>query len=169
MMATRDPIPLLPLPNDIVLFPGRKLQISATNRQDVLAIIAEHYSRAAVDRSRKKSAVIGCVPLRSPYLSNDGQQLIEAGNEGDVAEAAPRAESAGKDDVFQYGVLATISGVEGGRSGELKVSLEGGQRFKVEQITQEKPYMSARVTVFEDESEQIRPRSAASPDSHHHS
>ena len=152
-MSTRGPIPLLPLPNDIVLFPGRKLQISATNRQDVLAIISEYYSRAAVDGSRKKSAVVGCVPLRSPYLSSDGQHLIEAGTDVDVAEQPPRAEPARKDDIYQYGVLATISGVEGGRSGELKISLEGGQRLRVEQITQEKPYLSAKVTVFEDESE----------------
>jgi len=69
-----------------------------------------------------------------------------------VAEAHPRAESAGKDDIFQYGVLATISGVEGGRSGELKISLEGGQRFKIEKVLQEKPYLSAKVTVFDDES-----------------
>jgi len=151
-MTTRSPIALLPLPCDTVLFPGRKLQISASNRQDVLAIIAEHYSRAVVDGSRKKSAVVGCVPLRSPYLSSDGQHLIEAGKDSDVAEAHPRAESAGKDDIFQYGVLATISGVEGGRSGELKISLEGGQRFKIEKVLQEKPYLSAKVTVFDDES-----------------
>lgn len=152
-MLTRGPIPLLPLPNDIVLFPGRKIQISATNRQDVLAIISEHYSRAVVDGSRKKSAVVGCVPLRSPYLSSDGQQLIEAGNASDGAKEPPRAEAAGKDDIFQYGVLATISGVEGGRSGELKISLEGGQRIKIENVTQEKPYLSAKVAVFEDDSE----------------
>jgi len=152
-MTTRGSIPLLPLPYDIVLFPGRKLQISASNRQDVLAIIADHYSRAVVDGRRKKSAVVGCVPLRSPYLSSDGQDLIESGNDSDVAEAHPRAESAGKDDIFQYGVLGTISGVEGGRSGELKISLEGGQRFKIEKVSQDKPYLSAKVTVFDDESE----------------
>lgn len=147
-------IPILPLPYDSVLFPGRKLQINASDRQDVIAIIAEYYNRSLSDGSKKKTAVIGCVPLRSPYLSGDGQYLIESGGD-EGAHRIPRIDQVKRKDLFNYGVLATISSVEGGRSGELKIVVEGLQRFKLDKITAEKPYLAAKVKAFVDEGMEI--------------
>jgi len=151
VMATiLDSIPLLPLPYDTVLFPSRKLQFSASNRPDVIAIIAEYYNRAFTSTNAgSKSTVIGCVPLRSPYLNGDGQRLIEDGK--DTPKRTPKDGPLKQDDLFNYGVLATIGSVEGKRTGKLQIVVEGLQRFKLEEIVQEKPYLAAKVKTYADE------------------
>jgi hypothetical protein len=149
-MTTLGPIPILSLPRQTVLFPGRKLQISASNRPDIFAIIADYYNRSLSGNGVSRTAVIGCVPLRSPYLSGDGKRLIESGDD-DVAIKNKQEDAVTKDDLFNFGVLATISSVEGGRSGDLKIVVEGGRRIKIETITQEEPYSMARVKAYNDE------------------
>lgn len=150
MATILESIPLLPLPHDTVLFPSRKLQISASDRPDIIAIIAEYYSRALTSSNAgSKSTVIGCVPLRSPYLNGDGQRLIEGGE--DASKRAPKDDQFKKEDLFNYGVLATIGSVEGKRTGKLQIVVEGLQRFKIEEVVQEKPYLAARVMTYVDE------------------
>jgi len=150
MATLLDSIPLLPLPHDVVLFPSRKLQLSASNRPDIIAIIAEYYNRALTSpNAGSKSTVIGCVPLRSPYLNGDGQRLIGDGQ--DTPKKMANDGQINQDDLFNYGVLATIGSVEGKRTGKLQIVVEGLQRFKIEEIVQEKPYLAAKVKTYADE------------------
>jgi len=150
MATILESIPLLPLPHDTVLFPSRKLQISASDRPDIIAIIAEYYNRALTSSNAgSKSTVIGCVPLRSPYLNGDGHRLIEAGQ--DAAKRTSKDDQIKREDLFNYGVLATIGSVEGKRTGKLQIVVEGLQRFKIEEIVQVKPYLAAKVKTYVDE------------------
>lgn len=53
-------------------------------------------------------------------------------------------------DLFAYGVVAKISGVQGRRPGDLALVVEGVRRFRVERFTQFRPFMEGEV-VFVDE------------------
>lgn len=150
-MAFTDIYPIIPLPYESVLFPGRKLQISSVNRQDIIAIIADYYKGAFASRSKQNPALIGCVPLRSHLLSPDGKKLIESDQLDKNGTEIPDAAQAGRNDLFDFGVVARIHSIEGGKNGDLKVVVEGVTRFKLEEITQEKPYFEGRVKLFKDE------------------
>lgn len=151
-MSSSTTYPILPLPYNSVLFPGRKLQISSANRQDIIAIIANYYNGAFASKNKENPFLVGCVPLRSPLLTADGQKLIGSGSsEDDAAKDIPDAAQASKQDLFNYGVLAKIHSIEGGRQGDLKVVVEGVARFKVQEITQEKPYFAGQVKEMRDD------------------
>ena len=57
---------------------------------------------------------------------------------------------ADQENLFHYGTIAKISGVQGRRQ-DLALIVEGVSRFRVERFTQFKPYISAEVTYLEDE------------------
>jgi ATP-dependent Lon protease len=54
-------------------------------------------------------------------------------------------------DVFQYGVMAKISGVQGQRPSNLGLIVEGVRRFRIERFTQFKPYMECEVTYLDED------------------
>ncbi len=56
-----------------------------------------------------------------------------------------------KDDLFNYGTLAKIIGVQSQPSSDPYILVEGVQRFRVDKILQERPYFEAEATFFEDE------------------
>lgn len=92
------------------------------------------------------------MPLRSTYLSPEGKELLdskdkESASEADADEIDPG--KAKKDDLFRYGTLAKIVGVQG--TNEPYVQVEGVQRFRIDKITHERPYFEAEVTFYEDE------------------
>ncbi|KAK1810099.1 hypothetical protein LTR12_015548 [Friedmanniomyces endolithicus] len=144
-------LPLIPLPSSLVLLPGVTARIPLQNRADVAALLANIYSKAATPRPEPSSITIGCVPLRSAYLSADGKQLLEAAEkdkEGFTVQTDPS--QARKPDLFQYGVLARVTGVQGRREGQLTLVVEGVSRFRTDKIIRERPYFEARVTVHEE-------------------
>lgn len=151
-MGVLETYPIIPLPYDTVPVPGRKLHIGSVNRPDIVAIIANYYNGAFGNKTQDNSAALGCIPLRSPYLGPDGHKLIESTSKNDRAERqVPDPAHATKDDLFNYGVLAKIQGIEGGRTGEIKLVLDCTTRFRVDKFTQDKPYIQARCQVFKDE------------------
>ena len=94
---------------------------------------------------------MGCVPLNSPYLSPDGKRLIENDDKekkGATIETDPS--QARKPDLYQYGTMARVTGVQGRRPEELTLVVEGISRFKWEKIIRERPYFEARVVLQED-------------------
>jgi ATP-dependent Lon protease len=145
-------LPLVPLPHNLILLPGVTARIPLQNRADVAAILANIYSKASTPRPEPSSVTVGCVPLNSPYLSPDGKRLIEDAEAKDrkpnVIESDPG--QARKPDLFQYGTMAKVTGVQGRRPEELNLVVEGMSRFKVDKITQERPYFQARVTIQEE-------------------
>ncbi|TKA76882.1 Lon protease 2, peroxisomal [Friedmanniomyces simplex] len=144
-------LPLIPLPSSLVLLPGVTTRIPLQNRADVAALLAHIYSKAATPRPEPSSITIGCVPLNSAYLSSDGKQLPENGDKdkkGATIQTDPG--QARKPDLFQYGTLARVTGVQGRREGQLTLVVEGVSRFKTDKILRERPYFEARVTVHEE-------------------
>ena len=54
-------------------------------------------------------------------------------------------------DLFGFGCVAKVSGVQGRRQGELALVVEGLNRFRIEKILQERPYFEGMIEVVEDE------------------
>ena len=142
-------LPILPLPRGSVLLPGVSLRIPVSGRSDVLSLLSSIYTQARNPKPDATTVPIGCVPLTSSLLSPDGQQLIDNGDihsEDRSQEGYVGAAYAGKKDLFNYGTVARISGVHGRRPHELTLIVDGIKRFKIDRITQEKPFFEAAVS-----------------------
>ncbi|KAL1633785.1 hypothetical protein SLS56_002664 [Neofusicoccum ribis] len=147
-------LPIVPLAAPSALFPGVTLNLPIVNRADVASLLAHIYSRAAGPKN-DAPVTIGCVPLNSPLLSRDGKRLIDA----DAAAAKKKQAKpdvkdpvhATKDDLFSYGTVAKVSGVQGRGQGELSLLVEGISRFQVQNVIQERPYFEAELVHLEDE------------------
>ena len=142
--------PVIPLSYGSVLFPGKTLNISPADRQDVTAIIAKYYSGALQPKNKDNAPLIACVPLRSPYLSPDGKKLIDDSKRESSTHFESDASQATKLDLFDYGCLARISGIRGGGRGDVALVVDGVSRCKLEGIKNEEPYFEADIKEFKD-------------------
>lgn len=156
-MATGDgrslETPLLPLPRDSVLLPGVTLRIPVSDRPDIPVLLASLFKRTAPSKSGQKSITVGCVPINSPFLSKDGQRLLEGrdeDNELGEERAEVSLEKATKDDLFAFGTLAKVAGVQGRGSAEPHLLVEGLQRFTIGKITKEKPFFEAEAILHDE-------------------
>ena len=145
---------LLPLPKGLVLLPGITLRVPVTNRTDIPALLSSVSTRASTPKLDATAISIGCVPLNSPLLSPDGTNLIDdvegqSGRHIEPHDINPGA--ADKRDLFQYGTVAKISGVQGRRPGDLALVVEGIRRFKIDRITQKRPFFEANVAYLDEE------------------
>jgi ATP-dependent Lon protease len=147
-------LPILPLTSPSVLLPGVTLRVPITNRADVTAVLAKIYSRAT---TAKPDAIItvGCVPLNSTLVSKNGKLLLDerdggAGTKGKAVYESDPVVAKNKD-LFGFGCVAKVSGVQGRRQGELALVVEGLDRFRIEKILQERPYFEGMIEVVEDE------------------
>ena len=146
-------IPLIPLAHGSVLLPGVTLRIPIATRPDIPLLLQSAFSQAASSR-KGSSLTVGCVPLKSPYLSHDGQQLLEGKREDgrrrpEHIEVDP--EKASKDDLFRYGTVAKLIGVQGRSNLEPSLLVEGIQRFSIDQVLQRRPYLKADVTLYDED------------------
>lgn len=153
MAPKLETYPVLPLSYGTVLFPGKTQNISPADREDVSAVIAKYYSGALRTKTKDSAPLIVCAPLRSPYLSADGKKLIQDSSKGDAPKKQIDVSQAKKDDLYEYGCIARISGIRGGRRGEVALVVEGQTRCKLHKITQEKPFFEAQVQEFQDQGE----------------
>ncbi|KAG8627766.1 hypothetical protein KVT40_003639 [Elsinoe batatas] len=144
-------IPIIPLGPSAVLLPGVTLRIPLQRRNDIAAVLANIYSKASTPRPDATAVIVGCVPINSPYLSPDGRKLIDDGSKQTKQEYPADPSQATVKDLFKYGTLAKVSGVQGRRRGELALVVEGVSRFTVEKVEKEKPYFEAQVTVHEEQ------------------
>ncbi|KIW64600.1 ATP-dependent protease La [Phialophora macrospora] len=147
-------IPLIPLAKDAVLLPGVTLRIPVSNRADIPLLLSSAFQRATKSRTGTAQLPIGCVPLTSPFLSPDGKELLdssakESSRDYDTAEVDPG--KARKQDLYGYGTLAKIIGVQGNSNADPYLLVEGIQRFKIDKIRHERPHFEAEVTFYEDE------------------
>lgn len=144
-------LPLVVLPVPLALLPGVAMRIPLQNRVDIAAILANIYSKSTSPRPDAANVTVGCVPLNSPFLSADGKHLIESGESTEPSQQEVEPGSARKLDLFQYGTVAKVTGVQGRRQGELFLLVEGQSRFKIDKVLRDRPYFEARVTELEDE------------------
>jgi ATP-dependent Lon protease len=152
--AATTTIPIVPLAKDSVLLPGITIRVPVVKRSDIPALLSSAFTRSAFSRNASTTLSIGCVPLNSPFLSRDGQELIDS-PQGESGRRQERFDinpaKATKDDLFSYGTLAKIIGVQTQSSSEPFILVEGVQRFRINEISQEKPYFEGEVTFYDDE------------------
>ncbi|KAJ9635031.1 ATP-dependent protease La [Exophiala oligosperma] len=146
-------IPLIPLARDSVLLPGVTLRISVSNRADIPLLISSAFQRASRSRAGTASLPVGCVPINSPYLSADGRELLDSSKKESSGHIEHDIDpsNATKKDLFKYGTLAKIIGVQGNSNADPYLVVEGVQRFRIDKIRHEKPNFEAEVTFYEDE------------------
>lgn len=147
-------LPVLPLPQGLVLLPGATVRIPVDSRPDIRALFSAASIRSKTPRFRIEGFLIGCVPLRSDLLNTDGQKLITG--EADESTNNPH-ETAGIDpaqarrrDLFGFGTSAKVRKAYGRSKEEAVLEVEGVQRFKLERFTQKKPFFEAEVKYIED-------------------
>jgi ATP-dependent Lon protease len=146
-------LPLIPLPRAAVLFPGVTLRIPITDRPDIPILLQSAVSKSASSRKRSP-LVVGCVPLRSAYLSPDGQQLLQSkrddtrGND-DAVEVDPSTATA--DDLFHFGTIARLVAVEVQPSSEASLLVEGIQRLRINHILDAESHLKAEVATYVDQ------------------
>lgn len=147
-------LPLLPIGDNAVLLPGTTLRIPVTGRSDVPALLTSFYTRTKSPKPDTSTILIGCVPINSHLLSADGQRLIIGDDEDNSNHPGQRdvsPDEATKKDLFAFGTVAKISGVQGRRTSELALVLEGTRRFRIQRVTQKRPFFEAQVTLLDEE------------------
>lgn len=144
-------LPLVPLAKGTVLLPGVTLRIPVSNRPDLTNLLS-----SLVDRPSKRDGTtitFGCVPLSSPFLSRDGQQLIE-GDDSDESQKEDYesidAGQARKDDLFRHGTVGKVIGVQRRAYSEPFLLVQGTQRFTVKKILRDRPYFEGEVQLHEE-------------------
>ena len=137
-------VPVIPLPKGQVLLPGVSLRIAIAYRPDIAALLAYIYS--TLNNPKVKSPItIGCVPLGSHLLSPDGKKLLPESEGEQHLEKEIHPASARQGDLYGYGTLAKVSGVQGRVQGELSLVVEGLSRFRIDKFLQERPYFEAQI------------------------
>lgn len=144
-------LPLIPLAPPLAVLPGTTLKVPITNRADVAAILAKIYS---ISPTAKPDAAItvACVPLNSPQLAGDGKLLIEDGDSDGKVIFESDPVNATKKDIFGYGCIAKVSGVQGRRQGDLSLILEGLERVEIVDVVQERPYFEGELRSVDEQS-----------------
>lgn len=147
-------IPILPLPQNSVLLPGITLRVPIADRTDIPALLSTVLTQGRRPRPDATTIAIGCVPINSPLLRSDGQHLIDDGNSktrrrNDNDDINPG--DADHRDLFMYGTVAKISGVQGRRANDLSLIVEGIRRFRIDRFTQMRPYFEAEIMYLDDE------------------
>lgn len=147
-------IPIIPLARDGILLPGVALRIPVADRADIPVLLSSAFQRASRTRSGSANIPIGCVPINTRYLSPDGNQLLESDEKESESDSDSEDVDPGKakrEDLFRYGTLAKIIGVQGHPSSQPYIAVEGVQRFRINKFIHDKPYFEAEVTFYEDD------------------
>lgn len=147
-------LPILPLPRGSVLLPGITLRIPIADRTDIPALLSTVFTKDRRPRPDATSIAIGCVPINSPLLRSDGQHLLDNGDSKHrrrIDDEDTNPSDADHRDLFMYGTVAKISGVQGRRADDLSLIVEGVRRFRIDRFMQMRPFFEAEVTYLEDE------------------
>lgn len=137
------------------MYPGTTIRISA-NRPDIPVLLSAAFNRGRKSPSAIANLPIGCIPINSALLSADGKDLLDS-NKRESSQGGTRNVEPGKAkkaDLFLYGTLAKIVGVQG--QNEPYIQVEGAQRFRVDKILHERPYFEAECTFFEDDTPDLQ-------------
>lgn len=143
-------LPLIPLAPPLAVLPGTTVKIPITNRSDVAAILAKIYS---ISPTAKPDAAItvACVPLNSNAISPvDGRLLLEGAARADKTVYESDPVQATKKDVFGFGCIAKVTGVQGRRQGDLSLVVEGLERVRVVDVVQERPYFEGALAAVDE-------------------
>ncbi|PKY03627.1 ATP-dependent protease La [Aspergillus campestris IBT 28561] len=145
---------LVPLPKGSVLLPGVTLRIPVSNRPDLANLLSSILDRTPVGRRDGNVIAFGCVPLGSPFLSKDGQHLIDNGSLDDAKKEDYEAIDAGqarKEDLYQFGTVGKVIGVQRRAYSEPSLVVQGMQRFTIKRVLKERPFFEAETLVHDDQ------------------
>lgn len=143
-------IALVPLPKGTVLLPGVTSRIPVANRPDLSNLLSSLLDRTSSGQRDGGSITFGCVPLSSPFLSKDGQQLLEDGRLNNIQKEeydAIDASQARKEDLFRHGTFGKVIGVQRRVYAEPFLLVQGVQRFTIKRILKERPFFEADVVL----------------------
>ncbi|KAL3495224.1 Lon protease C-terminal proteolytic domain-containing protein [Aspergillus germanicus] len=146
---------LVPLPKGSILLPGATLRIPVSNRPDLANLLSSLLNRTQANKRDANSITFACVPLCSPFLSKDGQHVIDDGAvDGDRREEyeAIDAGQARKEDLYRYGTLGKVIGVQRRAYSEPHLLVQGVQRLTVRRVLKERPFFEAEC-ILHDETE----------------
>ncbi|EEQ32363.1 putative endopeptidase La [Microsporum canis] len=146
-------VPLIPLARDLVLLPSVNLRIPLSDRPDIPTLLTSLFSKHAKQRQNSTPILVGCIPLNSPFLSKDGQLLLSDGDKErarSIDDEPINPAAAGVNDLFRYGTIAKVVGVQGRANAEPFLLVEGAKRFSVQKILKEKPFFEAEVLVYDE-------------------
>lgn len=149
-----ETLPILPLPYGSVLLPGVTLRIPVSGRSDIPALLSAIYTRDRRLIPNASAITIGCLPINSPLLRSDGQELLGTSDKSQQREdeiEALNLDSIDHRNLFMYGTVARVSGVQGRRSDDLSLVVEGIRRFRVERFKQMRPFFEAEVAFLDEE------------------
>ena len=147
-------LPILALPIGSVLLPGTTLRIPVAGRSDIPALLATVYSKDRSLRPDTKTISIGCVPVNSPLLRSDGQQLLDdkrGKSQEQPEDDDPNPSQIDHRRLFMYGTVAKISGVQGRKAEDLALIVEGLRRFRIDRFVQMRPFFVAEIMYLEEE------------------
>ena len=156
VMAPRSPqqsvvLPVIPQPKGSVLLPGiiQRIAVSA-DRPDIPALLSTVFSQASSSSpdQRIDHVPIACVPVASPLLGQTGQRLLDDSS----SNLAKNKQKGSMGELFGYGVVGSISRLQGRDTGEFALLVEGKTRVRIDKIVQELPHYGAKVTYLPDES-----------------
>lgn len=141
---------LVSLPKGSVLLPGVTLRIPVSNRPDLANLLSALLDQTNLGKRDGNTITFGCVPLRSPLLSNDGQQLIDDGSVDGAKKEEFDAIDAGqarKEDLFRYGTVGKVIGIQRRAYAEPFLVVQGVQRFTIKHILRERPFFEGEVVL----------------------
>ncbi|KAL2864675.1 putative LON domain serine protease [Aspergillus lucknowensis] len=146
---------LVPLPKGSVLLPGATLRIPVSNRPDLANLLSSLLDRGQSNRRDANSITFGCIPLCSPFLSKDGQHVIDDGTVDDDKKEEYESIDAGqarKEDLYRFGTLGKVIGVQRRAYSEPHLLVQGVQRITVRRVLKERPFFEAEC-ILHDEKE----------------
>jgi ATP-dependent Lon protease len=121
-----------------------------SNRPDLANLLSTLLDQTNLGKRDGNTITFGCVPLSSPLLSNDGQQLIDDGSLDGAKKEEYDAIDAGqarKEDLFRYGTVGKVIGVQRRAYAEPFLVVQGVQRFTIKHILRERPFFEAEVVL----------------------
>ncbi|KAL4956053.1 Lon protease-like protein 2, peroxisomal [Aspergillus filifer] len=144
---------LVPLPKGSVLLPGATLRIPVSNRPDLANLLASLLDRTHANKRDANSIMFGCVPLCSPYLSPDGQHVIENGTVDEEKREEFESFDAGqarREDLFRFGTLGKVIGVQRRAYSEPHLLVQGVQRLTIRRVIKERPFFEAECILHDE-------------------
>ncbi|RPA82819.1 ATP-dependent protease La [Ascobolus immersus RN42] len=173
-MAKPNRLPVIVLPYMTVILPGTILRIGLEDRKDIQSLLQDIFSKQN-PKGNATAVPIGCVPLRPPQRQGETSKeppSTISGDEGDHTGQEDEKEvtssdvaanlsvmnidpaSASPEDLFEYGTVVRLVGLERGRGGFQGAALvvEGLSRFQTVHYTQRTPYLEAEVNHLIDDS-----------------
>ncbi|KAL2829940.1 Lon protease C-terminal proteolytic domain-containing protein [Aspergillus cavernicola] len=145
---------LVPLPKGSVLLPGATLRIPVSNRPDIANLLSSLLDRTHAHKRDANSITFACVPLCSPFLSKDGQHVIDNGDVGDDQREEYDSIDAGqarKEDIYRYGTLGKVIGVQRRAYSEPHLLVQGVQRLIVRRVIKERPFFEAECILHDEQ------------------